>query len=974
MPSADVGPLRALLWMLAAAIVAGLFAAWLVPPMLDWNQYRRVISLLASEKLGRNVRIEGPIELSLLPQTVLTAAKVSVGEPGGGVSISAAELRLRVGLWPLVSGRIDARELVLRQADIQVPWPVDPQGLLVRAPSWLAALSARVERGRLTVGSVSFTGIDAGLAIGPYGGVAATGTAQLSGRRWQFTARLGEPGADGSASVDVTLDGTGPVQGIGGSLVAQIGADGSLTGRIVGRGPDLSQLLPAPAVPFKADGRVTVAGGLAAADDLQAEIGGSPARGAVALRVSPEPRLDVALAASRLDLDAWLPVLLHGRALQVPTGIDLSAEAAQLAGGTLRQLRAAFDLTGGVADVRELRAVLPGETSLQLAGRISRSEGAMPPHFEGDCVVSAPNLRATLTWLQSAGVAPFNLLPQGVLRSAELRAHATVDPGVVAVGSLDGTVDESRVSGSLTLRGGPRYSIGAGLAVDRLNLDPWMPATMPALSVMPAELGKIDANLRLDAKQALLHGLTIAPLSVDAGAEAGRLTLRKLDVTVNGVHGTGSATVVEGGRLTEGRLDVQAPQAAPLAALLPDQLAYLGQRAPGLWRAAANVQVLGTGVPDSLSLKVTAELGDLRLEAQPVIDLPKRQWTGPLTLRHPGAPRLAEALGLTGAPAWLGDGSLSLVSQLSGDPTRISADKFDLAAGSLHATGTLTLDRPAESRRLTGQIAAEILPLPLPYPRAPDPLPIGMLKGWDGSVKLEAGRVLAGMTPLLEHASATLTLADGTLAMNGLTANLGGGALTGSVSIGVAADPPTLSVQANVADARIAAPLFDLPLDVTGGRLDGAATLKATGHSPAALLATLSGDAHFSVDGGVLSGIDLRKAAGQLAEDDVRAALTGGSTPFDRLNATLHVERGNVRLDQVDLGAGSGMAKLTGNIDLPDNSGDLLLSLRPAVPDPPEIGLRLGGPLDAMRRIPDLLDLTRWRAQHVETTPAPAAP
>jgi hypothetical protein len=121
----------------------------------------------------------------------------------------------------------------------------------------------------------------------------------------------------------------------------------------------------------------------------------------------------------------------------------------------------------------------------------------------------------------------------------------------------------------------------------------------------------------------------------------------------------------------------------------------------------------------------------------------------------------------------------------------------------------------------------------------------------------------------------------------------------------------------------------------------------------------------------VLAGVDLRKAAGPLAEDGVRTALTGGSMPFARLNLSVHVERGNIRLGEVSLNAGSGTASLTGDIDLPYNSGDLRLSLRPAVPDPPEIVLRLDGPLEAMRRIPDLLDLTRWRTEHAAAAPSP---
>ncbi len=61
-----------------------------------------------------------------------------------------------------------------------------------------------------------------------------------------------------------------------------------------GRGPNLSQLLPAPAVPWRAEGRLTAGGGLAVADDLDLDIGGVPARGAVALRLLPVVRLDAA--------------------------------------------------------------------------------------------------------------------------------------------------------------------------------------------------------------------------------------------------------------------------------------------------------------------------------------------------------------------------------------------------------------------------------------------------------------------------------------------------------------------------------------------------------------------------------------------------------------------------------------------------------------------------------------------------------
>ncbi len=53
-----------------------------------------------------------------------------------------------------------------------------------------------------------------------------------------------------------------------------------------------------------------------------------------------------------------------------------------------------------------------------------------------------------------------------------------------------------------------------------------------------------------------------------------------------------------------------------------------------------------------------------------------------------------------------------------------------------------------------------------------------------------------------------------------------------------------------------------------------------------------------------------------------------------------------------------------GNIDLPAAAAALRFELRPAMPDPPVLGLRVTGPLAAPVRTPELADVTRWRAEH----------
>jgi uncharacterized protein involved in outer membrane biogenesis len=956
--------------LLAALLLAG---AWLLPGVLDWNRYRDDIASLASESLGRSVRIDGPVALTLLPQPTLTAAGVTVEASGGGMGITAKQLLLRVALGPLLSGHVDARELVLRGVDMHLPWPLQPDALALQTPIWLSALSARIEDGRLTVGNVVFTGVAGTLStLADTGTTMAAGTAMLSGRRWRFTARVTRQGDDGSAGLNLTLDGLDKVRGIGASLTGQIASDGTLAGRIAASGLDLSQLLPAPAVAFKAEGRINVAAGLATANDLTVELGGSPARGSVALRITPTPRLDVTLAASRLDLDAWLKSLLQGAAggavSEVPIGLDLSAEAAQLGGGTLRGLHGVFDLANGVVELRDLRVSLPGGAALRASGRITlpdpHATPSRPGGFDGQMAMKAPALPLTLAWLEAAGLSLPPPLPTDALRQADLAGHVVIDPGQIAVDKLTGNINASAVSGSLTLRLGPRPRLGVGLNVDRLNLDPVLPDGLPGLAGIPALFAGFDADLRLAAKQVTLRGVSMAPLSLDGTIEGGQLTLRQLDGMIDGMHATLSGTLDKDGRIGAGQLDLQAAQTMPLAALLPERLAFLAQRAPDLWHAPITLQLLASGAPDALALKLTADIADLRLEAQPTLNLPARTWTSTITLRHPGASRLAEMFGIADARAWLGDGSLSLVAQLTGDDTRIAADSFNITAGTVHTTGALALQQTPDGPSLTGQVTAETLALPLPAMRSTDPLPLGALAGWQATVNLQAGHLLLGQWPALEQAAATLTLSDGMFDIEGLSAKLGGGTLTATLSLDAREKPPVATVQAQIMGAVLNGPLFDLPFDLTAGTLDASASFTALGYAPAALLATLGGDLHLTVLGGTLAGVDLPRAGGDLANAAVGAALAGGSTPFDRLDVAARLQRGDLQLGQAQLNAASGSILFSGGIDLPTAVVDARLGLHPAVPDAPEIGLRLSGPLGAPLRIPELAEVARWRAAH----------
>ncbi|WP_431268350.1 hypothetical protein [Dankookia sp. P2] len=171
----------------------------------------------------------------------------------------------------------------------------------------------------------------------------------------------------------------------------------------------------------------------------------------------------------------------------------------------------------------------------------------------------------------------------------------------------------------------------------------------------------------------------------------------------------------------------------------------------------------------------------------------------------------------------------------------MTAEHLDLVAGAVRGRGQMTLALDGARPRLTGRFAAEVLPLPALPLRGRQPLGLDRLAALEAELALEVARVEAAGEPVLEAVTTALKLAGGTLRLDGLQARLGGGTLKGTLAVDGAAAPPRLSLDAALADAIISGPLFDLPLDLGAGRVEGTARLTAEGHSMAAILATLAG-------------------------------------------------------------------------------------------------------------------------------------
>jgi uncharacterized protein involved in outer membrane biogenesis len=898
---------------LALLLLGALYAA---PLFTDWTARREQLAELASARIGRPVTLHGPVRLRLLPHPLVEAQGVTLGDAGDGLAFAASSLRLRVDGAALLLGRIAPREVAIVGAELRLPWPPADAANL---PGTLSTLSAELVDSRLIIGGLRLEGVQARLTAGDASqGLRAEGRFAWGGLEWRFEAGLGRPGYDGITPLDITL-------AMGNASIAARGVltpDGTVEGGIEASGPDLNLLVPGPPGPFRARGRLTVAADLLAADDLTLDIGGSPARGALTLRLSPVPRLDAALVASRLDLDPWLGAL-----------------RARFRGVPLRRLRAAVFREGmpesGRLTLSDVSAVLPGGTRVELDGATAGDRLETALRFSGT------DLRGTIDVLGGALGLNTDWLAAGRLREGEGRARLVLDPGSIAVPELSATIDGARVSGAGVLRFGARPALGLGLTLDTLELEGWL---RPGLDWPTASrlLGGIDANLRLAAERAQWRGASLERASLDAALENGRLTLRRLAGQLAGgdLSASGAAMLGASPRLADAVLEFTAPNARALSGLMP-----------GPW-------------PDNTRL--AAELGEARIETAGTLDASGRRGTGTLTLRHPGAPRLlADALG-TPPGEWIGQGSLSLVAAFTASPQGVSAERFDLVAGALRASGALALALDNTRPRLTGRIAAETLALPPIAWRGRDPLPLAALRAADADLAVSVARLEPVGLPAARDLRTRLRLAAGVLSIEDMEAQLDTGALRGRASLNTAGETPRLAFSGNLRGAGITGPVLALPLDITAGEADAEVRLEANGSSPAALLATLSGEAALTVRRGTLAGLDAA-AAGRAAlagdETALRSALQEGNTAFDTLALRAALTAGRAALTEGSA-TGEGVAlALRGELDLARASLDVTAAQKPADPAP-EVGVRLTGPAAQPRRVPDLSAWLRWRAEH----------
>jgi len=199
------------LLILCGLVVVVLFTALIAPFLISWTAYRAEIENEAGRLLGRQVVINGNIDIQLLPSGVIRLGNVEVKSPGnpGSAALASIELiKARLALAPLLRGKFQFIDVELVRPTFR--FEVSPQGI----PNWeIAATSSfdgLIEPQNIILDDVVITGgsvffrdatrqvaydvssinaqVSARALVGPY---AANGELSVAGQTRQFALRAG---------------------------------------------------------------------------------------------------------------------------------------------------------------------------------------------------------------------------------------------------------------------------------------------------------------------------------------------------------------------------------------------------------------------------------------------------------------------------------------------------------------------------------------------------------------------------------------------------------------------------------------------------------------------------------------------------------------------------------------------------------------------------------------------------------------
>lgn len=212
---------RAFIVIGVLAILA-LAAAFAVPRLMPWNDYRGRIETAASDAVGAPVKIDGDIHFALLPNPRIELGEVKIGPPDAP-TVRIADVTADLSLPDFLRNRYTVTRLELSSPEVS--FKIDADGRLasgIGPIAGMAAANVSVADARIDNGTVTFAdarsgkrvtarAIDGTLSLSALAGpLSFSGAGEIGGTR--YSARIATSALDKDGTSQVTVSAS-PVAG-----------------------------------------------------------------------------------------------------------------------------------------------------------------------------------------------------------------------------------------------------------------------------------------------------------------------------------------------------------------------------------------------------------------------------------------------------------------------------------------------------------------------------------------------------------------------------------------------------------------------------------------------------------------------------------------------------------------------------------------------------------------------------------------
>src|SRR5687767_1130942 len=341
-----------------------------------------------------------------------------------------------------------------------------------------------------------------------------------------------------------------------------------VTGKLSSKGDNLAKLIagmpnqsadglpPIMAQAFAVEGDIQAGKTNARTDNFTATLGDLNAKASVAADYEAAPSVEANLAIGRIDLDKLMPA---GEAKEesseaapaetaapakpaepfslppdVTANLGVTVEQIVYKGQAIDETNVAVQLAKGILTIKDASAKLPGNSSVALTGALTAKDGQ--PNFDGALKADSSNLRALIEAFAPGAVKD---VPNDRLTKLALNTGVKYNPAQAELANLKATLDQSTMNGGVVVAlpdGVQRkqLGIGVGLAVDKLNLDGYMPAKSAAKEAEPAQSTDSQATADKKPDQGGNPLKALAPLAdynANVDFKAGSLTLNQQQIS-----------------------------------------------------------------------------------------------------------------------------------------------------------------------------------------------------------------------------------------------------------------------------------------------------------------------------------------------------------------------------------------------------------------------------------------------------------